>query len=256
MFVPSGMSSGRGAPAQSKRSRSVGLLAVLAVVIAMVLSFTATAQPVAAYADAFVNTDVLNLRDDAGTWAGVIDQMWKGESIGVLSGPTADGWYEVEYQGSVGWAFGSFLWVDGGVGWNGGNGGGGSDSGGERWVDVNRSTRMVTLYEGNTVIDSYGASFGWDNSSYGFYSSAIGTYYVYTKYADLSWTDWGQVYIKYWVGYDPERYNGFHSYSLDAYGNVLPNGNGATGGCVSIPLWAAEILYDFVSIGSRIEVHW
>jgi len=180
--------------------------------------------------------------------------MWEGQYIGVLAGPTDDGWYEVEYQGSVGWAFGSYLWVNGGAGWGGG--GGISSSDGERWVDVNRSNRMVTLYEGNTAVESYWASFGWDESSSGFYSTAIGTYYVYTKNAGLAWTDWGQVYIKYWVGFDASRFNGFHSYSLDADGNTLPNGDAATGGCVALPLWAASIVYDFVTIGSRIEVHW
>lgn len=255
MFVPPGESGGRRAPVTWRHSRSVGLLAALAIALAMVFSYGVGAKPVAAYADGYVNTDVLNLRTDAGTWAEVIGQMWDGEYVGVLSGPTEDGWYNVDYQGSVGWAFGSYLMVNGSAG-----GGGGSDSsssfGGERWVDVNRSTRMVTLYEGNSAIDSYYASFGWDESSHGFYSSAIGTYYVYSKNAGLAWTDWGKVYIKYWVGYDAERYNGFHSYSLDANGNELPNGDGATGGCVALPLWAAESVYGFVTIGSRIEVHW
>jgi hypothetical protein len=226
----------------------------LAVAFGSLISIGA-GTPASAYADGYVNTDVLNLRADAGTWSEVIDQMWEGEYVGVLAGPTDDGWYNVEYQGSVGWAFGGYLWVNGAAGWGGGDAGG-SSGGGERWVDVNRSTGTVTLYEGSTPIESSTASFGWDNSSYGFYSSAIGTYYVYTKNAGLAWTDWGQVYIKYWVGYDPERYNGFHSFSLDANGNVLPNGDGATGGCVALPLWAAEMVYNWVSIGSRVEVHW
>ena len=126
----------------------------------------------------------------------------------------------------------------------------------DRWIDVNRSSQIVTLYENGVAIASYWAAFGWDNSSHGFYSTAIGTYYVYAKYADLNWTDWGQVYIKYWVAFDPERYNGFHTYSLDAYGNVLPNGDGPTGGCVALPVWAAKIVHDFSYVGMRVEVHW
>ncbi|MGE3797297.1 MAG: SH3 domain-containing protein, partial [Thermomicrobiales bacterium] len=225
-------------------------LAVMLLVAGFV--FAAGSQaPVAAYSDGWISTDVLNLREDAGTWAPVIDQMWDGEYVGVLDGPTSDGWYLVEYQGSVGWAFGAYLSVNGASGW------GGESGGGERWADVNRSTGVVTLYAGNTPIESYGgAAFGWDASSSGFYSTAIGTYYVYSKNAGLAWTDWGQVYIKYWVGFDPQRYNGFHSYSLDANGNVLPNGDGATGGCVALPLWSAEIVYDWLTIGSRVEVHW
>jgi uncharacterized protein YraI len=252
MLVSPGMSGSGGAPVCSRRSCPFALLAALAIVIALAVSVGAHARPASAYSDGYISTDILNLRSAPGTWAEVLDQMWNGEYVGVLSGPTDDGWYEVEYQGTVGWAYGSYLSINGGAGWSGSSGG----SRGERWVDVNRSTRMVTLFEGDTPIDSYWASFGWDESSSGFYATAIGTYYVYDKNAGLAWTDWGQVYIKYWVGFDPSRYNGFHSYSLDANGNVLPNGDGATGGCVALPLGAAATVYDWVSIGSRIEVHW
>ena len=242
-------------PVQRPWSSWTRLFAVLMLMAGLTLGVAANAKPAAAYTDGWIATDVLNLREEPGTWSGIIDQMWDGEYVGVLDGPTGDGWYQVEYQGSQGWAFGSYLSVNGSIGWGGSASSGGS--GGERWADVNRSTGTVTLYEGSTPVESYGgASFGWDASSSGFYSTAIGTYYVYSKHAGIAWTDWGQVYIKYWVGYDPDRYNGFHSYSLDANGNVLPNGDGATGGCVALPLWSAAIVYDWLSIGSRVEVHW
>lgn len=220
----------------------------------LILGFAAQAQPVRAYSDGWIATDVLNLREEPGTWAPILDQMWQGAYVGVLDGPTEEGWYLVDYQGTTGWAFGAFLSVNGSAGWTGGASVG--SSGGERWADVNRSTGLVTLYEGGTAVDAFDASLGWDSSSYGFYSTAIGTYYVYNKHAGISWTEWGQAYIKYWIGFDPQRYNGFHSYSLDASGTVLSNGDGATGGCVALPLWAAEIVYDWLSVGSRVEVHW
>lgn len=241
--------------AQARRSRSawvrIAAVLIMAAGFAFGLGGPGTAS---AYSDGWIATDVLNLREEPGTWASILDQMWDGEYVGVLDGPTEDGWYLIEYQGSRGWAYGAYLSVNGSIGWGGGGAGG--SSGGERWVDVNRSSGLVTLYEGSTAVDSYYASLGWDTSSSGFYSTAIGTYYVYSKHAGISWTEWGQAYIKYWVGFDPQRYNGFHSYSLDAYGNVLPNGDGATGGCVALPLWSAAIVYDWLSIGSRVEVHW
>lgn len=250
MFVPPGVTGGRRARIANRFSRRVSLLAALAVLIALALSFGPGVSSAAAYSDGWINTDILNLRDGPGTWATVIDRMWEDEYVGVLAGPTDDGWYKVSYYGTVGWAYGSYLWVDGGAGWGGGGGGG------ERWVDIDRSSQVVTLFEGNSAVGSYYASLGYDDSSYGFYSTAIGTYYVYSMNRGLAWTEWGQAYIKYWVGFDPSRYNGFHSWSLDANGNVLPNGDGATGGCVALPLWAAEIVYDFVDYGTRIEVHW
>jgi hypothetical protein len=226
----------------------VGLGLIVALGCAIALQPTS----VGAYSDGYVDTDVLNLRDGPGTWAPVISQMWQGEYVGVLDGPTADGWYYVDYQGRQGWAYGGYLGGNGQTGWANAAV---DQPVAERWVDVNRSTQTVTLYEGNVAIASYWAALGWDQSSDGFYSTAIGTYYVYSKYRDISWTEWGQAYIKFWVGFDPGRLNGFHSYSLDVSGNVLPNGAGATGGCIALALGPAEVLYDFVSQGTRVEVH-
>jgi hypothetical protein len=237
------------------RRKSPRLRAVL-MVMALLLGgglLVQAATPVhhtAAASDGWIDTDVLNLRDGPGTYASVVDMMRQGEYVAVLDGPTNDGWYRVEYAGTVGWAFGSYLSVGGSAGWNGGG------ASAERWVDVDRGSGSVTLYEGNTPVGTYYGSFGWDQSSDGFYATANGTFYVYSMNRDIAWTEWGQAYIKFWVGFDPSRYNGFHSYSLDGYGNVLPNGDGATGGCVALPLWAAEIVYDFASIGTRVEVHW
>ncbi|HEY7036458.1 MAG TPA: SH3 domain-containing protein [Thermomicrobiales bacterium] len=296
-------------------------MALLVATIAMTLS------PATARADgsAYVDTDVLNLRDGPGTWANVIDQMWQGESIDVLDGPTDDGWYEVSYYGEVGWAYGGYLSIDGESGWSGGadtaggvggfgatawvdtdrlnmrawasldadvldllvqgeevtvtgteqNGfvpvnahgvsawvwggylsyDGSVDAGPEHWIDVDRSSHVVTLYEGDQAVDSFWASLGYDPSTDGFYSTAVGTYYVYSMYAPLSWTDFGKTYIEWWVGFDPDRQNGFHSYSMDRYGNVLPNGDGPTGGCVATEPSAAAEIYNFASIGMRVEVH-
>ena len=77
---------------------------------------------------AYVDTDVLNLRDGAGTWANVIDKMWQGEPVDILDGPTDDGWYQVSYYGEIGWAYGGYLSIDGENGWyeepsSGGSGG-------------------------------------------------------------------------------------------------------------------------------------
>jgi uncharacterized protein YgiM (DUF1202 family) len=301
--------------------RRFGILAITAIVVALVSTLAAPSGSYAA-SDGYVDTDVLNLRDDAGTWGNVIDKMYQGEYVYVIDGPTDDGWYQVEYNGQVGWAYGSYLSIDGSSGWDdlpsgvGGYSGNawvgterlnlrtwastsagvidvlgqgqeitvtGSEVDGfvpvvangtsgwlysgyltwdgpvqaaaERWIDVDRSSQTVTLYEGDEAIASYWAALGYDHSDDGFFSTAVGTYYVYSKYAPVSWTPWGKVYIKYWVGFDPERSNGFHSYSLDAAGNVLANGDGPTGGCVATDLWQAETIYDFADIGTRVEVH-
>jgi uncharacterized protein YgiM (DUF1202 family) len=301
-------------------ARASGRLGALALLIA--LSTLLLPQTARGHGGATVTTDLLNLRSGPGTWAEIINQMWQGEVVDILDGPTEDGWYQVRYRGQVGWAFGDYLGVNGAdaganaasvgsvgatawvatdalnmrawasleadvvdllyhgevvtvTGWEV-NGfvpvsahgisawvwhgylfyGGAVDPGPERWIDINRTTQTVTLYVGSEPIASYWAALGFDPSNDGFYATAIGTYYVYDKYAPLSWTDWGQAYIRYWVGFDPSRLNGFHSYSMDAYGSVLPWGAGPTGGCVALDPWAAQQLFEFATIGMRVEVHW
>lgn len=287
-----------------------------------------TVTPQRAYADgsAVIDTDVLNLRTDPGTWAAILDRMGQGAAVTVLDGPTADGWYKVDYNGEVGWAYGGYLAINGASGWDGGASaasvGGGSgqtawvatgrlnarsgasrgadvvavltqgasvtvtggavngylpvsadganawvwadyltydgpvQAGPEHWIDIARNSRTVTLYVGSEAIASFPASIGYDQTADGFYATAIGEYQVYSKYEGLTWTDWGRAYIRDWVGFDPNRVNGFHAYSMDANGNVLPWGDGATGGCVATAPWAAKQIFDFASVGMRVVVHW
>lgn len=304
------------------RSTIVRIAALAAVLAAVIAPFSA--QPAAASHKSYVDTDVLNLRDDAGTWANIITQMYQDETVTVLDGPTDDGWYYIDYAGQEGWAFGGYLSVYGKPGWDqpldAGVGGaaatawvdtdrlnvrvdastsawvmdvlgtgaevsvvgtpvngfvpidyygqrayvwsdflsfdGPTEPAAERWIDVNRTTQMVTLYEGDEAVASYWGAMGWDKSDDGFFATANGTYYVYAKNRDLTWTDWGQAYIEDWVAFDPSRENGFHAFSMDAKGRVLPNGDGATGGCVALAPDEAEALYDFAGIGTRVEVHW
>ncbi|MCO5222603.1 MAG: SH3 domain-containing protein [Thermomicrobiales bacterium] len=257
MFVPQGTSESRASAvaAAPARSRLIALVGVL--VVALLAMVAPVAQPAAA-SDGYVDTDVLNLRAAPGTDSNIIGQMWQGEYVDVIDGPTGDGWYQVAYQGMVGWAYGAYLAIGGVSGWESSLGVGGvstASSGGERWIDFDRSTQTVTLYDGNTPVASYWGAVG-GTPVRRLLLTAIGTYYVYSKYAPISWTDWGQTYIKYWVGFDSYRFNGFHSYSLDAGGNVLPNGAGATGGCIATDLGAAAAIYEFSEIGMRVEVHW
>ena len=42
---------------------------------------------------------------------------------------------------------------------------------------------------------------------------------------------------------------------MDASGNVLPDGDGLTGGCVALAPAAADQLFAFVAVGTRVVVH-
>ena len=229
----------------------VGWLAAVAVAIAVAVGAPAGTG---AGAGASVAAPQLNLRTDPGTWAPVVGQLWQGERLALLDGPTPDDWYHVQAGDQNGWAYGGGLAFDGAGDVLGQRSPGTTDSA-EHWVDVDRSSQTVTLYEGDVAVAGYWAAMGSDSSDDGFFATAVGTHYVYEKYGGLSWTDWGGAWVGAWVGFDPARLNGFHTYLLDMAGQVIPGGDGPTGGCVALAPAAADQLFAFVSVGTRVEVH-
>jgi hypothetical protein len=297
-------------------------IARLAFVVVILLTLSGTVgwrpTPAAAASSAVVATDVLNVREEAGTWGTILAELVWGEWVDILDGPTSDNWYYVAYWGGNGWVLGDYLSFDGTGGWDSGDtgvrfsawvntdalnvrNGASSDSevvdlvwygdeltvvgpsvggytpishwgevawvwegylrydappGPEHWIDVDRSSQRVNLYEGGNLIQTFWGSFGWDLSDDGFYATANGTFYVYAKERDLTWTPYGGVYFTNWIAFDPARDNGFHSYSMDASGDVVPGGWNPTGGCIALEPWAAAYLFDFAPIGTRVEIHW
>lgn len=191
---------------------------------------------------AWVNTSQLNVRDAPDSNGSVRDWLYSGDEV-TVTGSTVNGYLPIEHWGRRSWVWAGYLSFDG-------------PPGPERWIDVDRSSGMVTLYEGGWAVGSYWGAMGWDQSDDGFYATANGTYYVYAKEAALTWTDWGKVFIEDFVAFDPARANGFHSYSMDWQGNVLPTGANPTGGCIAIEPWAANRLFEFTRLGTRVEVHW
>ncbi len=306
----------------SNRRGALGLASVLVLVALLAL----TLSPLSARASgSYVDTDVLNLRSDPGTYGEVLDEITQDEPVDVLAGPTDDGWYQVSYNGEVGWVYGGYLSIDGAPGWASWSDTpaiGGSVSGSvwvntdvlnirsdatthsevltqavegaelgvvgdeyngflpvqfdgmtgwanaaylvwqptiapdEHWIDVDRSSQTVTLYIGQEAIASYWGSMGFDDSSSGFYSTAVGSYRVYSMVRGLSWTPFARAYIRYWVGFDPVRENGFHTYSMNSKGRIIKGGDGPTGGCVALTPEYARAIYDFADYGMRVEVHW
>jgi hypothetical protein len=129
-----------------------------------------------------------------------------------------------------------------------------TDPSAEHWVDVDRSTHKVQLMIGSTIVDTFTASLGRDRGD-GFYATASGTYSIYSKVAGLSYTPYANAYIMYWAGFDPNRDNGFHAWTMDANGSVVPGGDGPTGGCVATNPRDAAVIFEFVDIGTRVEIH-
>ncbi len=194
-------------------------------------------------ATAWVTTNALNLRAEPGDSAAILDVVGPGDEVTVV-GSEVGGYVPVSHWSGQAWVWNGYLSYSAPA------------AGQERWADVDRSTNMVTLYEGDRSIASYWGAMGSDQTESGFYATAVGTYWVYEKYEDLSWTVYGQAWVRNWVAFDPNRLNGFHSFSMDQYGQVLPGGDGFTGGCIALSEGAAEHVFQFLNLGSRVVVHW
>src|SRR5215210_2657940 len=118
---------------------AAGWLAAIAVAVVVVVAAPAGVR---AEWSAAVAAPQLNLRAEPGMWAEVVDQLWQGDRITVLAGPTPDDWYQVQAGDRTGWAYGGLLALDGAT--DGfGQGSAGPAESAERWVDVDRTTQMV-----------------------------------------------------------------------------------------------------------------
>lgn len=190
---------------------------------------------------AWAGIEALTVRAWAGWEADVVGYSPARQAI-TVTGEAVNGFVPIAFNGSRGWVWSGVVRFDGPLP--------------ERWIDVDRSRQMVTLYEGGFPVASYWGAMGFDQSADGFFATANGTYHVYSKTEELTWTEWGQAFVTDWVGFDPARANGFHSFSLDWYGNMLPWGAGPTGGCVALASWAADHVFAFADYGMRVEVHW
>jgi hypothetical protein len=250
---------GLAVPAISRR----WLLAIITVLFLLGGSGWMAPEPAAAGQAGTIVVDGAPLFVDHDDYT-VIEWMDEGTRVDYFYGPY-EWMYQIRYYDTVGWTWMENVVIDGQGGVADTSGGGGGGTGGatdtsqvanlERWVDINRSTGAVTLYEGDTPLNTFYASLSRSQGE-DFYATASGTYYVYAMNASLTYTPFAKAYITHWVGFDPDRRNGFHSYTKDANGNITANGAGYTGGCVALAPGGIEALYDFSFIGMRVEVHW
>ncbi len=126
---------------------------------------------------------------------------------------------------------------------------------GERWIEIDRSSATVTLHQGETVVAVFSGRIGRDPSPDGFYSTAIGTYYVYSMNKGLAPTPFAEdTYLTDWVGFDPVRKNGIHSPVRDANGVEKEWQNQTTLGCVRLAAGDAVTVFEFAEIGMRVVV--
>lgn len=125
-----------------------------------------------------------------------------------------------------------------------------------RWIDVDVTTYAVRLMDGTRVmreIAPVGVGVEVDTGIYA--STQTGLFHVYNKVADLVYDPPYDTYISHWVGFDPDKANGFHSLLKDKDGKVVDASTGrVSNGCIRTG--AAAELFAFAEIGMPVWVHW
>lgn len=277
------------------RLRMVSFLTLVAIgliVAGQVLNWSIpdwTATPDSVRTTGWVNTDALNVRAAPSTDAEILDVFSGGTVVSIL-GETRGGFLPVAYGGDRAWVFAEYVASDerhtvsldvpveearaaaaepdnpamitGPVTGSDNTRSSAPDVAepdiptGEHWIDVDRGTATITLYIGDQPQAAFQGKIGWDPADDGFYSTAVGTFHVYTMNPGLSSTPYVEnVYMTEFVGFDPERHNGFHSPIRDANGVILPSQNATTLGCVRLSEADAKHVYAFAFLGMRVEVH-
>jgi hypothetical protein len=124
-----------------------------------------------------------------------------------------------------------------------------------RWIDVDVTRFVVRLMDGTSAVReiapvAVGAQI--DTGEYA--STQTGLFHVYNKVADLVYDAPYNTYISNWVGFDPDKANGFHSFLKDKTGSVVDASTGrVSNGCIRTG--AEEAIFAFAEVGMPVWVH-
>jgi L,D-transpeptidase-like protein len=124
-----------------------------------------------------------------------------------------------------------------------------------RWIEVDVTNFVVRLMDGTSIVREISpVAVGAQVDTGAYASTQTGLFHVYNKSAPLAYDAPYDTYISDWVGFDPDKSNGFHSFLKDKDGKVV---NGSTGrvsnGCIRTG--AETEIYAFAAIGMPVWVH-
>jgi hypothetical protein len=124
-----------------------------------------------------------------------------------------------------------------------------------RWIEVDLTRFVVQLMDGNTVVKTIGPVAVGEQINTGQYlSTQTGLFQVYNKIEPLAYDAPYDTYISHWVGFDPAKDNGFHSFLKDQSGKVVDASTGKiSNGCIRTG--DAEAIYAYAEIGMPVYVH-
>ena len=124
-----------------------------------------------------------------------------------------------------------------------------------RWIEVDVTNFVVRLMDGATVvrqISPVGVGVEVDTGAYA--STQTGLFHVFDMRKDLAYDAPYDTYISDWVGFDPDKSNGFHSFLKDKDGMVVDASSGrVSNGCIRTGSEAD--IYAFATIGMPVWVH-
>jgi hypothetical protein len=124
-----------------------------------------------------------------------------------------------------------------------------------RWIEVDVANFVVRLMDGPTVVREIApVAVGAQIDTGAYASTQTGLFHVYNKSEPLAYDAPYDTYISDWVGFDPDKSNGFHSFLKDKDGNVVDASTGrVSNGCIRTG--AEATIYDFAEIGMPVWVH-
>jgi len=127
-------------------------------------------------------------------------------------------------------------------------------SGGAKYVLVDISEQHLYAYEGNTLVFSFVASTGMNNAT------ATGSFSVLNKIPSAYGSTW-DIWMPYWLGiyWSGTLQNGIHALPIMSNGATLWAGYLGTPisyGCVVLGTYEAQLLYNWVDVGTPVDIQW
>jgi len=116
----------------------------------------------------------------------------------------------------------------------------------DKWIDVNLSTQTLTAYAGQQAVFTTRVSTGtWQ------YPTVVGTFYIYVKYTSAPMS--GPGYYLPGVPYVMYFYRGYGIHGTYWHNNF---GTPMSHGCVNLPTPAAQWVFNWAPVGTKVVTHY
>ena len=115
-----------------------------------------------------------------------------------------------------------------------------------RYIDLNLASQRATLYENGNVVNSWLISSGLSATPT---PTGNFTVFAHTRIQDMVGDDYVTEDVPWNTWFAPDI--AFHgAYWHNNFGNQMSHG------CVNMPVWQAEYVYNWAPVGTEVSVHW